>query len=275
MILQRNTLGKWGKCKMRTKWGPFQQCGPHEDQVLNWRLGLHEVQTAEMVLILHKRSNFPHFPSVFLCNIMKKASCCTCILLGNGIIKSPTIMNILTFDVKCVMLFLKIFRHFDENNDLGSSKAHFTWKVSFFPHWQVFHLESSNQDSVQLLHPSVEGAPPHPRTFSFCTWVQLLNRGVEGVHPPPPPAPLAFTPGCNFWGATSWGCTWCNFWGVEGVHPHPLRLQQVLVKPRKTTAVHWRQREGGLLSLVKICPPTLTIWYSSINWNAPTPAFTW
>ena len=143
-----------------------------------------------MVLILHKRSNFPHFPSVFLCNIMKKASCCTCILLGNGIIKSPTIMNILTFDVKCVMLFLKIFRHFDENNDLGSSKAHFTWKVSFFPHWQVFHLESSNQDSVQLLHPSVEGAPPpppHPRTFIFCTWVQLLNRGVEGVHPPPPP----------------------------------------------------------------------------------------
>ena len=41
--------------------------------------------------------------------------------------------------------------------------------------------------------------------------------------------------------------------------PNPLRLQQVLVKPRKTTAVHWRQREGGLLSLVKICPPTLTI----------------
>ena len=32
-------------------------------------------------------------------------------------------MNILTFDVKCVMLFLKIFRHFDENNDLGSSKT--------------------------------------------------------------------------------------------------------------------------------------------------------
>ena len=29
--------GKWGLlCKMRTKWGPFQQFGPHEDQVLNW-----------------------------------------------------------------------------------------------------------------------------------------------------------------------------------------------------------------------------------------------
>ena len=23
-------------CKRRTKWGPFQQFGPHEDQVLNW-----------------------------------------------------------------------------------------------------------------------------------------------------------------------------------------------------------------------------------------------
>ena len=34
--------------------------------------------------------------------------------------------------------------------------------------------------------------------------------------------------------------------------PSTLRLQQVLVKPRKTTAVHWRQREGGLLSLVNI-----------------------
>ena len=30
----------------------------------------------------------------------------------------------------------------------------------------------------------------------------------------------------------------------------PLRLQQVLIKPRKTAAVHWRQSEGGLLSLV-------------------------
>ena len=29
--------GRWGLlCKMRTKWGPFQQFGPHEDQVLNW-----------------------------------------------------------------------------------------------------------------------------------------------------------------------------------------------------------------------------------------------
>ena len=28
---------KWGLlCKMRTKWGPFQQFGPHEDQFLNW-----------------------------------------------------------------------------------------------------------------------------------------------------------------------------------------------------------------------------------------------
>ena len=29
--------GKWGLlCKMRTKWGPFLQFGPHEDRVLNW-----------------------------------------------------------------------------------------------------------------------------------------------------------------------------------------------------------------------------------------------
>ena len=29
-------MGKWGLlCKMRTKWGPFQQFGPHEDQVPN------------------------------------------------------------------------------------------------------------------------------------------------------------------------------------------------------------------------------------------------
>ena len=50
-----------------------------------------------------------------------------------------------------------------------------------------------------------------------------------------------------------------------------LRLQKVWVKPRKTEAVHWQQRGGGLLSLVniksnQICPPTLTIWYSC-NWN--------
>ena len=32
-------MKKWGLlCKMRTKWGPFQQFGPHEDQVLNWGL---------------------------------------------------------------------------------------------------------------------------------------------------------------------------------------------------------------------------------------------
>ena len=46
-----------------------------------------------------------------------------------------------------------------------------------------------------------------------------------------------------------------------------LRLQQILIKPRKIAAVHWRQSEGGLLSLVnQIWPPTLTIWYFS-NWN--------
>ena len=33
----------------------------------------------------------------------------------------------------------------------------------------------------------------------------------------------------------------------------PLRLPQVLIKPRKTTGVHWWQREGGLLSLVNTC----------------------
>ena len=31
-----------------------------------------------------------------------------------------------------------------------------------------------------------------------------------------------------------------------------LRLSQVLIKPRKTSAVHWWQEEGGLLSLVNI-----------------------
>ena len=35
-----------------------------------------------------------------------------------------------------------------------------------------------------------------------------------------------------------------------------LRLQQVLIKPRKTAAVHWRQSEGGLLSLVNTCGET-------------------
>ena len=34
---------------------------------------------------------------------------------------------------------------------------------------------------------------------------------------------------------------------------HPLRLQQVLIKPRKTAAVHRRQSEGGLLTLVNTC----------------------
>ena len=33
----------------------------------------------------------------------------------------------------------------------------------------------------------------------------------------------------------------------------PLRLQQVLVLPRRTEAVNWRQRGGGLLSLVNTC----------------------
>jgi hypothetical protein len=32
----------------------------------------------------------------------------------------------------------------------------------------------------------------------------------------------------------------------------PLRLQQVLIKPRETAAVHRRQSEGGLLTLVNI-----------------------
>ena len=31
-----------------------------------------------------------------------------------------------------------------------------------------------------------------------------------------------------------------------------LRLQQVLVKPRNTETVQWRQRRGGLISLVNI-----------------------
>ena len=47
----------------------------------------------------------------------------------------------------------------------------------------------------------------------------------------------------------------------ETVTPHPLinlwegalRLQQVLIKPRKTAAVHRRQSEGGLLTLVNTC----------------------
>ena len=33
----------------------------------------------------------------------------------------------------------------------------------------------------------------------------------------------------------------------------PLRLQQVLVKPRNTETEQWRQRRGGLLSLVNTC----------------------
>ena len=33
---------------------------------------------------------------------------------------------------------------------------------------------------------------------------------------------------------------------------YPLRLQQVLIKPRRTKSVHWWQRGGGLLSLVNI-----------------------
>ena len=45
--------------------------------------------------------------------------------------------------------------------------------------------------------------------------------------------------------------------------PSPLRLPQVLIKPRKTAGVHWWQREGGLLSLVNtcgeigLCPPCM------------------
>ena len=33
-----------------------------------------------------------------------------------------------------------------------------------------------------------------------------------------------------------------------------LQLQQVLARPRKTAAVHWRQRGGGLLSLINMKP---------------------
>ena len=39
---------------------------------------------------------------------------------------------------------------------------------------------------------------------------------------------------------------------VRGIPGGALRLPQVLIKPRKTTGVHWWQREGGLLSLVDI-----------------------
>ena len=52
----------------------------------------------------------------------------------------------------------------------------------------------------------------------------------------------------------------CGQWGVKG---GTLRLQQVLIEPRKTAEVHWWQREGGLLSLVNtcgeigLCPPCM------------------
>lgn len=85
------------------------------EKVLNWGIGPHEDRTAEMVLILHKRSHVPHFPSVFLCNIF-------------------------TFYMKCCKytLFEDLW-HFDENNDLRSSKAEqvFYSKGFFPPQWQV------------------------------------------------------------------------------------------------------------------------------------------
>ena len=54
-------------------------------------------------------------------------------------------------------------------------------------------------------------------------------------------------------------CTKARVW----VGGRALRLPQVLIKPRKTTGVHWWQREGGLLSLVNtcgeigLCPPCM------------------
>ena len=41
--------------------------------------------------------------------------------------------------------------------------------------------------------------------------------------------------------------------GTATVLPPPLRLQQVLVKPRNKETEQWRQRRGGLLSLVNTC----------------------
>jgi hypothetical protein len=56
--------------------------------------------------------------------------------------------------------------------------------------------------------------------------------------------------------------------GEKGDPPIPLRLQQVLVKPRRTEAVYWRQRGGGLLSLVNLpSHPDHLI----CKWNAPIP----
>ena len=48
---------------------------------------------------------------------------------------------------------------------------------------------------------------------------------------------------------------WPNW--VEELHIRALQLQQVLIKPRKIAAVHWRHNEGGLLSLVNTCGETV------------------
>ena len=47
----------------------------------------------------------------------------------------------------------------------------------------------------------------------------------------------------------SWQVAAAEF-AVYQLHHEALRLQQVLIKPRKTAAVHRRQSEGGLLTLV-------------------------
>ena len=76
------------------------QKGPILRTLSSW--GIDCWNDVHLVLILHERPHFLHFPglkNVFPCSKKKKASCCSCIFLGNWVINCPTIMNIFTFEM--------------------------------------------------------------------------------------------------------------------------------------------------------------------------------
>ena len=108
------------------------------EKVLNWGLGPHEDQTAELVLILHKRPHLPQmwyimgFESVFLYHKWRNIEISNSILLymhllGNGMYNKSYHNEHMSFCHKmCNVVNTRFFMtisHFNENNDLGSSKA--------------------------------------------------------------------------------------------------------------------------------------------------------
>ena len=109
--------------------------------------------------------------------------------------------------------------------------------------------DASDQYEVWVTHPG--GAVSHPAVS--CTQTCRREEVDHPSHLPPPQLPPHLPP------TTS------------------IAVKHVLIKPRKTAAVHWRQSEGGLLSLVnKSAHPPLPFGtlVTGMTTSQPQPSYT-